>query len=393
MKKVILIVLALPVLAWGVLWIFATSMQHSVSARPWPKDLGSLDSFAARYPDRAAATSAALELTKMTEPLGVDIAPREERKPVVPAPPERKSYAAVKRPLHDYIDAQLDRPSAAIDDAPPAVVAYFDAHRAQLDAVRAHILSGAPIAWKVQLSKGFDWPIPNLLGHVELTRLFAADALMKTKSGDAGAWDDLHAIWQLDAGLRSRPDLLSHLIAIATTRMMNAAAAKLPPPEPAWLAEVRAFDYRRAAIASMQSEAYTWVHVPDSIGLRPLARPYIRISGADTAERMRTAFIGLAKSNACDVGVEPVTRSIPRWNFIGKIAIPNISSIWQRTTLMTPETELTEKVLQLRGGRTPSSSSRCSDGQWVVTPASVKFSRTLRGSKRPLEFAALDLGH
>jgi hypothetical protein len=401
MKKAILIVVAVPVVAWCVLAILAVSMERSAVARPWPNGLGGLDSVAARYPERAAATPAAVALTRLTVPLGVDITPRADRKPGMP-PPSRKDFDAIKMPLHDYLTKQVERPSTAIDDAPPAVAAYFDAHRAQLDAVRAHILSGAPIAWTVQLQRGLDMPIPNLLGHMELARLFVTDALMKAKHGDAAAWDDLHAVWQLDAGLRPRPDLISQLIALASTRMTNAAAAKLPLPAPAWLAEVQAFDYRRGIVASMQSEANSWLRFRGEGGVRGfIAGPYIRVSAADAAEHVRTAFVDMAKSNACDVDedalMQAVKRSIPKWNLLANMGIPNISSLWQRVVRVTPEIELTEKVLQLRRGEMPPATSRCSDGQWLVTRATVKFSRTLRepktGTHYPLEFAALDLGH
>lgn len=389
MKKIILIIIVVPVVAWGLLSIFAASKDRAVAARPWPNGLGSLATVPARYPERAAATSAALALTKLTVPLGVDITPREGRRKSAPT-----AYDKIKKPLHDYIEAQLVRPSNAIDDAPPAVAAYFAEHGAQLDAVRAHLLSGAPIEWKVQLSRGFDAPIPNLLGHIELARLFVADALMKARHGDAAAWDDLHALWLLDAGIRSRPDLISQLIALASARMLNVAAAKLPLPAPAWLAEVRAVDYRRSVIASMQTEAYAWMHVPLG-GVRGfLVRPYIRLCGADGAEYMRGAFEELAKSNACDVDDnalgKAVKRSLPRWNLLAGIAMPNISGLWQRASRATPEMELTEKVLQLRRGETPSSASRCSDGQWIVMPSSVKFSRKFRvpktGTNYPLEY-------
>jgi len=400
MKKAILIVLAIPVVAWLALAAAAEWMQRSVAARPWPNGLGGFAAVAARYPDRAAATPAALELTKLTVPLGVDIAPRSER--FVPTPSSRKEYDAIKEPLRAYIDAQLVRPSTAVDDAPPAVAAYFDAHRVQLDAVRVHILSGAPIAWTVQLQRGLEMPIPNTLGHMELTRLFVADALMKTRRGDAAAWDDLRAVWQLDGGLRPRPDLLSQLISLSSMRMVNAAAARLPLPEPAWLSELRAVDYRRNIVASMQSEASSWLRLPAGGGVRGfLAGPYVRLSGADAAEHMRAAFAGMAASNACDVDeeawMESVKRSIPKWNLLANMGIPNIAGLWRRVSRVTPELELTEKALQLRRGETPSPSSRCSDGRWVVTAASVTFNGKLRdpkmGTNYPLQLAGLDLGH
>src|SRR5437764_5753069 len=336
MKKAILISIAVPVVAWVLLWIVATSMERSVASRAWPTGLEGLDSVPSRYPERDAETSAALALTRLTVPRGVDIAARVERQSRV-APPTRKEYDAIKTPLHDYIDAQLGRPSNAIDDAPSALVAYLADHRAQLDAVRAHLLSGAPIAWKMQLAKGFEAPIPNLLGHMEIARLFVADALVKARGGDAAAWDDLHAVWLLDGGLRPRPDLISQLISLAMARMTNAAAAKMPLPEPAWLGEVRAVDYRRSFMAAMQSEAWSWTHVIHAGG--HLASPYIRLCGADVAEHVRVALLNMAKSSACDVGdtlSQDVNSMLPRWNVLGRIAVPNIAATWQRAARATP---------------------------------------------------------
>src|SRR5207248_1221018 len=123
---------------------------------------------------------AAVALTRLVAPLGVDFAsPRLHR--------ASKEFDAIKKPLSDYLEAQLARPSNAIDDAPPVLAAYLAEHRAQLDAVRAHLLAGTAIAWKAQLSKGFDAPLPNLLGHMELTRLFVADALLQARANDAAA--------------------------------------------------------------------------------------------------------------------------------------------------------------------------------------------------------------
>ena len=36
MKKAILIIIAVPVVAWVLLWIVAASMERFVASRPWP---------------------------------------------------------------------------------------------------------------------------------------------------------------------------------------------------------------------------------------------------------------------------------------------------------------------------------------------------------------------
>jgi hypothetical protein len=112
---------------------------------------------------------------------------------------------------------------------------------------------------------------------------------------------------------------------------------------------------------------------------------------------MRAAFVKISGSNACDVDdaamMNAVVASIPRWNVLARTAIPNLSGVWQRVSRVTPEVELTAKVLQLRGGQTPNADSRCSDGQWLVSASAVKFSKPLRtprtGINYPLEYAGL----
>src|SRR5207244_12812890 len=99
MKKAILIIIAVPVVAWVLLWIVAASMQRSVASRPWPNGLEGLQSVPARYPERNAETSAALALTRLTVPLGVDLTPRVEHQSRA-VPPARKESDAIKAPTH-----------------------------------------------------------------------------------------------------------------------------------------------------------------------------------------------------------------------------------------------------------------------------------------------------
>src|SRR5438094_9759253 len=106
MKKAILIIVAVPVVAWVLLWIVAASMQRSVASRPWPNGLEGLESVPARYPERNAETSAALALTRLTVPLGVDITPRVERQSKTVAPAREETDASKTR-VADHTDGAL----------------------------------------------------------------------------------------------------------------------------------------------------------------------------------------------------------------------------------------------------------------------------------------------
>jgi hypothetical protein len=70
--------------------------------------------------------------------------------------------------------------------------------------------------------------------------------------------------------------------------------------------------------------------------------------------------------------------------------MPSILEGWQRLLRFRAEREATQRVLQLRAGETPSTESQCSDGSWIVTPNSVKFSRKVpvpQGIVYPLEYS------
>src|SRR4051812_7338112 len=87
-----------------------------------------------------------------------------------------------------------------------------------------------PVILLTRFQLGADAPAPNLLGHMNLSKLFIVRALSKARANDPTAWDELHALWLLDRTLWDRPELISKLIALATSRMVNAAAAKMPLP-------------------------------------------------------------------------------------------------------------------------------------------------------------------
>lgn len=379
MKRALIVVVGVV----GVAAVLAIAMFEAMNGaapraakQQWPAGLGTIDDVPSRYPVHNAPTPAATKLVDLAMPLGVDIAPREGRR----GPrdfPERPSYQAIKEPLSIYIERQLSRPNDHVDPPPQAVAQYLENHRAALDAVRAHLLAEQPIAWKVQLVH--DAPLPNLLGHMELLKVLIADALAKN------SWDDLHAVWLLDRSLMSRPDLISQVIALAMSRMTNAAAAKMPLPPPAWFAELESVDMQRPVLASIQAESWWLLHNDSAV---------VRFCAADAAERTRSEVASMIGSAACDVDAEARHRefekSLPKWNILGA-AILDVWSVWQRVQRFTPEREATGKILQLRSGETPSSQSRCSDGNWLVTPNSLKFSCNIPvkvGTKYPLEYVS-----
>jgi hypothetical protein len=354
-KKIVLAAVIVIVAASLFLAFGAKSRTRTVRAREWPMGLGRLDSVPARYP-KGERTPAAIELEELAA------------KTVQPGVPD---------PVANYVRAQLQRLDRRIDPAPPI--------HANVPAIRSLLLSGRPIAWRVDMTRGANAPIPSLNVLMRISRLLTASALERARLGDAGAWDDLRAQRALSRGLWQRPEFISALIAMAIDRNVIAAARKMPLPAPAWFDELRTFDHRKAMLAAMQAD--TWL-ISSSIkeyfasrgegrnGLEALFdqtvdQSYGELSRAELAARQREIASQLAELTTC--ALDFPDPSVPWWNEPAQSLMPNIIATWHRVFRLRAEIELTEHALGLRSGP----QSQCSDGHWIVTPSSVKFSKPI----------------
>src|SRR5439155_14517560 len=136
-----------------------------------------------------------------------------------------------RTPLSEYLDKQLTRADNGIDPPPPELVKDLSEHEAALAALRAYLAGRTAIIWPVDVVAAAQAPLPNLSGHYALTRLLIAHALVSP----ASASDDLCAAWRLQRVLWHRPELISKQLALAGTRMVNAAARHLQS-RPPWFA-------------------------------------------------------------------------------------------------------------------------------------------------------------
>lgn len=227
-------------------------------------------------------------------------------------------------------------------------------------------------------------PAPDLVQLMRAHRALVRSARERARRGDAGAWDDLRASWKLTGELWQRPELISCYIALAIARGTIEAAREMPLPAPAWLGAMLGFDYRKAMLAAMQGEA--WM-LSRRIGENTLFAAdmlaHFREMAADAAAIEECAF---------DSSRFRAKRELPWWNVPAKRSMPNVMAAWQRVARLRAEVELTERALQLRRGEAPSPQSLCSDGSWIVTTYSVRFSRDMPASAPglppvPLQFA------
>ena len=402
-RKILLAVLVILTGAWLVMWMGSAIIGTTLAERDdrsWPMGLGSIQEVRVRYPP-APASAGAWRLGEIVRPLGIEMKPRYQRS----TPALSESYPNA---ITEYVTSQIQRANPVIDEPPPKVAEYLRVRAAHIDAARALILSGTLIAWAQDIEAGATAPMPRLSGHMQLTRVFVASALGRARRDDAGAWEDLRAAWQLNRGLFERPEIISSLIGLATARVVNGAARKMPLPAPQWLADLQRVDYRRAMLAAHQAEAWTIadrikaettsdVDSGDPMG-GALARvrdtllsPYTRVCTLDEFDRWRAMAIEVAARNECDLDPAELERmrreSIPWWNVPSRqMRMPNLASIWQRVFRFRAEIEATQRALELREGRPPRTQSDCTDGKWVYSAGGLQFSRRLTQGTVPVEF-------
>lgn len=394
MKKALALLAAVAMLAvigsLGVLG-YVRMRENRAAETPWPGDLGPLDSAPKRFPV-AEQSAGATKLVQLASAAHIDLAPRERRGNVaIASKPADANASAVRAAIGEYVKTQFERSGDAIDAPPPLAEQYLAENEQALDAVRDHLLGGTPIVWETKLSEGFDATIPNPAGQMSLQKVLAARALDKARRNDPAAWDELHASWELNRGLWQRPDVISIHIALASTRMSNAAARKMPLPAPGWLQETYSFDYLGALAAAHQAEA--WVIHQGTPGRRSVSEIVrtvsYRLQGAEYLDVMRKYAAEAARSRACD-SISPQFDTARESLVTMHLAIPNLISGWHRLIRFRAEREATERVLQLRAGQMPSTKSQCSDGSWQLTSNGIKFSRDIKipppGIRFPLEY-------
>ncbi len=378
---VIVIILAVIVAAWIGGAIVADGGMRRIGDESWPAGLGTLASVETRYPPQKT-NDGARRMVELAKPLGIAF----------------ESVGGKTDPLTSaitgYVHAEHVRDEGAITEPPAEVLAYLDAHEAEIDALREHLLHGEAIVWDCDISKGFDAPLPHLAGHMNVVRLFVTRALVRGRGDDDRAWDDLHAAWRIEKIVEPRPELISQLIGLAITRFVNGAAWKLPQaPSAAWFHEVQRIDHRRLLVGAYQSEMWMmWRNGERSMNgaMAVIARPYLRFSIVDMAHRQRAAMEKLAAVTTCSFDEVPSLDDIPRWNVLAQIAVPG-NGAWQRAYRSVAEREATMNVMRIAQGQPIVAQSACSDGAWQFENDRLSFSREIPKSNETEKVMPLSL--
>ena len=323
MKKALLIllslVLALAAAAYVVSWFWAGDEVTGAAAQLWPAGLGTLATLPDRYPPQQENDAA-----RKLETLAGSVA-------------ENETIAA-------YVRKEIARGDLTIAE-PPAI--------ADLTAIR-DLLLREPIVWKRDISIQHGGLLLKTKMYQSLTYALAASALARARRQDPGAWDDLHALWNLSKSLDGQPPRIPRLVAMSMTRAINAVAWKMPLPAPAWLREVQDHDFVRPLFETLQYEMW-YAQRNELFPLKPFA---------DTIDRTRTLTIDLSRVTTCEFHAHTPE-------------MLDLDITWQRAFRYRAEREATANALRARAGEPIEQASQCSDGTWSFEGNTLRFAKPI----------------
>ena len=324
MKKALLVLIA----AIGLITLLFFSLRNkgavvTSATRPWPGEMGTLETFADRWP-RREANSAASKLTALGEMLP-------------------KNNGA----LDDFVAREITRGELTIGGPPPLP---------DVSAIR-ELLLHEPISWERHDEIGDPQAISSRAMQMTIARALIANAIAKARSNDPEAWDDLQAVWKLARSLDGHPQMMAQTAALSMARMINAVAWKVSLPAPDWLRDLQARDDVRPLLDAFQHQtAKYW----QSSG-RIFPTKWL----ANSIDHDRKIAEDLFSFTGCDVN--------PPMNELGT----DLTSLWRRAFRYRAEREATANALRIREGKSIDTRSRCSDGEWMFDGTTLRFSREI----------------
>ena len=323
MKKVLVVVAAIALVAWVISWFRAPDAVATSAARPWPGGMGTLDAVADRWPP-LLANEASVKLTALANAL-----------------PKNEAVA-------DFVRREVARGELTIGE-PPALP--------DVSAIR-ELLLRASVVWERHEGIGGNDETEAMRAlQLMVARALVASALTKARTHDPLAWEDLHAAWKLARALDGHPQVMAQTAALTTARMINAVAWKMPLPAPAWVGELQARDNVRPLLEAFQySAASYW---------EDGARMFPTKMLADSVEHDRLIAEELFNLTRCDVNAPA--------NELGV----DLTSVWRRAFRYRAEREATANALRVREGKSIETASRCSDGGWMYDGTTLRFSRQI----------------
>lgn len=323
MKKALIIIAAIALILWVVSWFRAPGAVATSVAKPWPGGMGPLRDVSDRVP-ATTANDASRRLTALAAALPKGTA------------------------LEEFVTRETARGELAIGQ-PPALPEV---------APMRELLLREPVIWTRSEGIGGDNATQSARAvQMTVARVLVASALSKARASDPAAWEDLHAVWKLARSLDGHPQVLVQTAALSMSRMINAAAWKLPLPAPPWLGEVQERDNVRPLLEAFRHQTASYAN--DGSSLFPTKML------AASVDHDRRIAEDLFRSKVCDVNAPP--------NELGT----DLTSVWRRAFRYRAEREASANAMRAREGKPIDPHSQCSDGGWTFDGATLRFTHEI----------------
>lgn len=361
---------------WLILSNFLAAQQEMVLQ-------AELNKFAQRFP-KTKTNPSAIQLSKLSTKLGV-LTPNEENNHIPPSEAARKSYDAIRKPLHDYLNTQILKPNDHIDALPKPIRQYLNVHTINLSTVRNHILRSEIPRWEspdFQQSLEPLFPQPSFLSLVHLQRLLLVDALEANRLGQfQQALDGLTASWKLNQSLYERPTLIPLLMALIISNQQTGVLRKINHLPPKWQQQLPKPDIQKSLLTVFEGESFYraeslriyslqreefWQSINSihenlggnkrTLEESPLAKfqqvfqqPYFRLVAAAERSRVRHATLNLFLQDICALDNQTwlEKHSGDWWYSIGYLEAMTLNQ-WQKAYRNLINQELTQKILQVK---------------------------------------------
>ncbi len=343
----------------------AASRERSVEAG-WEVSLGSLGDIARRFPPHPS-NEAARALQESSQALGIELRPRGELPDDESSRPKKSEWDGVRAPFEKWVDGQAAKTEGLPEPPPAPVAAFFAAHAAGIDRVEALLLAGPAPEWAVDLSKLYAAPVPNVSGQMQLVRLLVGRAEARAAAKDARAEESLRAAYALTGSLRGRPEIVSQLVSIASTRLELAAVRRIPVDPPAWRERLKTLDPRAAMLLSWKREAWTQREAAARLRARRIGAGSLggrvaawigswrsRVASAAYVDAWRSASEIAAKSPVEDAEAKGLTEAFQESlvrngeRALPAVAVPNLINSWRWANILAVEIRKTDEALAAR---------------------------------------------
>ena len=349
---------------------------------------------------KSDANETARALEGLAARMGVDLAPKPMKDRARPDDAAKKGFEAVKQHLKSYLSAANRRADDLVMALPSDVKEFLDQHERVLFEVREALLSAEPPTWEADPAKGWDAPVPNLVGQLALHQLLLSKAFRELGRGqDAEALTWVNASWRLAQDTWERGETISYLIALSAQRgqLQALRIADEVPPEP-WQSRFARLDPQKSYVRTVRQEALgamTSARDPKNSDFGDLVwwlRPYIRAGLAEHAVREQWVARDLEKLRPCEANplvIEKIwARPWPWWNIPGKVAWPSMAGAASRTAHRELDLELSALVLALKNGAAvpnPYPSRSCPEQFWTWQRSNSGHLESVEFSYKPHE--------